>query len=598
MSILLTVPVLLASLCSSPTGLQDPLETSRRWYELRDIVEAARLDPSAGVDLRTHLSSAWLDQFEPSGMLDLDGERASMDAEELLEFVRAALLGAPDVEVDWIAAHAGRMALVANERAHEVAAQTLDVLREATAEAVTVDIFRIDGDQIPATTGSHLGAEAAAELVAAIPGTLVARERVRMGIPAAVSDAEWATVLYDYDVEVAQFVVASDPTVTIIRSGLEVAVRVDRAADGRRFVVRAWGRDGTLDGKPRTLKIESLGNAPIELPRVRTSLWTASAILEPGGALAIDHDGGGETALVVRVAADGRHPVPSESVIPLGELGLTPMRVAIPELEVVAPSGGHSAADDAGVFRAAPWEVEALPSSYATEIIQSELREGRAAILDSRVVLFDPTLPGDELRASVDALRRELGISTIGVDVRYDFVPAAELTRVLEDGGPLAFASKAKHRLLGSVVENDSLLLVGGVESAYLQDFDIQVAQAAVIGDPIIGGFFEGFALWCAPFRTPGGGISSWFEVRAQGGDEAIRGVATSIFVRNEKGDPSGPTPEGTFEERLWIELPVTHRASTRTRIQARDGDWSLVAARRVAETDRALVVVARMSAK
>ena len=115
---------------------------------------------------------------------------------------------------------------VETNRFHDVAARTLDAFREATAEAVTVDIFRLDGEQIPAAAGSHMSAEAAAELVAAIPGTLIARERVRMGIPAAISDAEWRTVLYDYDVEVAQFVMGSDPTVTIIRSGLEVAVRV------------------------------------------------------------------------------------------------------------------------------------------------------------------------------------------------------------------------------------------------------------------------------------------------------------------------------------------------------------------------------------
>ncbi|MEM9379358.1 MAG: hypothetical protein AAGB93_05350 [Planctomycetota bacterium] len=572
---------------------RDPPEPIRRWYDVRDVLSASRWDPENLVDMRPHLSSAWIHLIHEHRLLTHDGG-ATLELSDLLECVRGALWANPEAEVDEIEGHAGRVVLVANETAHAVAARTIEVLREATAEAITVDVYRLDDDRIPRTTGSHLGAEEASRFVASAPGSLVARERVRFGAPATIADAEWTTVLYDYDSEVAQFVSSYDPIVTVVPSGIEIAVQVDRAADGRQFVVRTWGRDGAIDGKPRRLELESMGNAPIELPRVQTSLWTASAILEPGGALVVDHDGGGRSALMVRVAADGKVPAENENVLPLGELGLTHMRLGLPDLGVAEPSGGLPVKEVTSPFEEPPWGYEVPPSIFVLDALKRVLDEGSASVLGARALVFGPSPGQDEIRAGIDAARKELRIGTIEVDVRYDLVPLTELAGVL-DGGPAAFAAAAGERLLGSVVENDSLLLVGGVEWAYLHDYDIQVAQSAIVGDPIIHGVFEGIALWCAPFRTPEGRVSSWFDVRAQRSDEMLRGLATSITVLDEEERESPPGPLGTYEERLWIELPVTHRASVRTRVEAREGEWALVAARHVAETDEALVVVARM---
>lgn len=597
------LPLLAASsfvvpLCTWWPGPQDGEEPRRSWYDVRDIVESSRVDPYAVVDLRPHLASLLLEDLEPSGSPQLDELRVSLDAIDVSDVVLRSLHVAEGVEVESTAVHAGRLVVVGNAEAHAVVGRTLDVLRRATAEGVRVDVHRLRTGQVAGGAWSCLGAEAAAECLAGLPGTLVARERVRLGLPATLGDTEWSTVLYDYDVEVGQFVVGADPAVSIVHSGLEVAVRVDRAADGRRFVVRTWGRDGGLDGEPRTLRLESLGDAPVELPRVKTSLWTASGIVEPGGALVVEHGGGEYGALIVRVAADGRVPATTGDIVPLGELHLAPMRLPFPVLSRVAPSGGWDPEWNMSPLGPASWDHEPYASSLATESIPDGLEGGGALFLDSRLLLFDPGLATDGLRADLDGVRADLGVSTIGVDVRYDYVESAQAAEVLADGGAAGFAQRARHRLLGSVLEGDTLVLMGGRESAYLRDHNVQLAQAAVIADPLIDIFFEGLALWCAPILTPEGRVASWFEVQAQESDAAIRGVATSMFVRAEKEGETGLPPEGRFEERLWIELPVAYRATARTRVIMDPDSWTLVAARRMAGTERTLVVVARMMAQ
>lgn len=575
---------------------QDPDDHVRRWYDLRAIISTS-VTVETLIDLRLHLESAWIDALEPDFYDIPTGPEQILHMHESLEAIAAAVDAAPQADVADLTLHAGRLLVVGNEAAQDTVERAIEALHSAVSDTVSIELYRLDGDRIPLTTSAVLGAGAASELIARLGDSPVAVETLRTGRRARLGDSAVTTFLADYDVEVAQYMKAADPVVSVLATGIEVGVRVDRAADGRRFIIRTWGRDGAIDGPIRVLRLDAIGGAKIELPRVSTSLWTASAIVEPGGALVIDHDGGGRSALILRIPASGVTVTP-HALIPLGELSLPPMRPMVHELSAATPSGGAPRLENKGEFEFVQWDDDYTLASLVEDALDNILANGVARMFGSALLLSAPETDTREAREAVDALQMELAIGTITVDVRYGYVAPRDVGPVLNEGGAAAFAETATGRLLGAVIENDALLLVGGTESAYLQDHDIQIAAGVMVPDPIVAGFFEGIAIWCAPVRLGNDGVIAWFDVQAQASDGTPRGIKTSIFVPSAGVQGDAARTLGTFEETLAIELPVTHRATARTLVESRDGEWTLVMARQLPGTERMLVVVARMNVR
>ena len=594
----LVATVLAIPLCHVPASTQDPDEPVRSWYGLRDIVEAMR---PGGLEMQTserHLPLPWEDIYQPDGLLDSAAEAEPLSSADLVELVRYALEESPGVEVEQVEAYRGRLLVVGNGRAHELARGTLDVLRRTLTETFCVDVYRLDGEQIPPTTEGMLSPGAATELVAKFPGALVARERIRAGFPREFTSVRTPALLHDYSINLARSSMAADPEVALVRLGFEVTLRMDRAADGRRIVMRVRGTDNALDGQPRTFGVDSLGGASIELPRVRTSQWASSGVVEPGGALVVDHDDGGASALVVHVQAERPQGERNRDVIHLGELTLPPMRYGLPFLEGVQPSSGLFPPEEEPPFHQARWDHGTWLRRLAPELGDEDQLDWPTFFSRSRLLLFPGGPDRGAIRSGIDRRRRDLNASTISVDVRYDYVPAAELRNVLDGAGATAFAAQAKGRLLGSILEGDALLMLGGVQSAYLQDFDLQATYRAVAADPIVRNLFGGIAVWCDPLTTPTGQITSWFEVQAQAIEPEMRIVETGAHFVAERGEGSRPGGDGPKGELLRIELPTSHHARQRVRIEARPGQWEVAVARRLGDTDLALVVVVKMVAR
>jgi hypothetical protein len=285
-------------------------------------------------------------------------------------------------------------------------------------------------------------------------------------------------------------------------------------------------------------------------------------------------------------------------LIPLGELVLPPVRPLVHELSAATPSGGAPRIENKGAFEFVQWDDDYTLASLVEDALDDILGNGVARMFGSALLLSAPETDTQEARGAVDALQKELRIGTIAVDVRHGYLAPADVAPVLIEGGAAAFAETATGRLLGAVIENDALLLVGGTESAYLQDHDIHIAAGVMVPDPIVAGFFEGIAIWCAPVRSGSDGVTAWFDVQSQASDGTPRGIKTSIFVPSAETHSDAGHTVGTFEETLALELPVTHRATARTLVESRDGEWTLVTARQLPGTERMLVVVARMNVR
>ncbi|MEM9379449.1 MAG: hypothetical protein AAGB93_05810 [Planctomycetota bacterium] len=567
-------------------------ETTTRWHDLRPILSAS-VGTQPGIDLRLHLTSSRIDDLEPDHHDLPIGADAALDEDGCVQAIVNAIRAEEAAELQGVTSRGGGVEIVGNDAAQRVAREAVEALRAAALDSVVVEVYRLRDADLANEPLSVIDRGRTAALLDRIDPRAAYRQSVRIGRSAGLGDQEVTNFLHDHDVEVAQGAVGVDPVVSSLRTGFEVGLRVERASDGSGFLVRTWGRDGRVDPEMRTIELASLGSAPLDLPQVATSLWTSSALLEQGGAMLIDHDGGGAEALLLRIAPGAPSPTP-RSVLPLGELGIRPMVPAIPRVGTASPSGGWPRGRDE--FMDGAGSRRSFQPNLAAAM--DEIQAGRAVRFGSSVVFARPSAITDELRAAVEDRRASLPVRTVAVEVRYGTLPSKDATTALGADDLASLAATLSGRLLGSGLENDGVLLVGGTEFAYLKDHDVRIAAGSVIADPVVDAAFEGIAVWCMPMVGPEGGVlSAWLDVQVHAPTAGTRDVTTSSY-RAAPGDGSkdAPAMTGAFERDLAIELPVTRRAASRTLVETESGAWTVVSTRPLSGSDETLVVLTRIT--
>ncbi len=562
-----------------------------RWLDLRGTLAAGRAS-FPGIDLNTHLVTAQIDSLEPSRR-DLDlGPEAGLGAGDLTPILNAAIGLAPDHVPEVFAL---RRRVTGTEAQLAEAQARLDAVRAILAQTVDVEVFQFDGTLLDPDAGSILDAEAAATLVARMGGANISRRAVPIGRAFRFAEASIVSFLADYDVEIAQGALGPDPVVSIIHDGLEVALRVDRAADGRRWLVRVWGRDGDLQRSMRTVELGAIGGSPLELPRMDTAVFTSSALLDSGALLVIDPQGSEGSTLAVRVSTRPGAAVPA-SLVPMGDALASPMRCGPLELAFAQPSQGYRLRhdDDFGGTSGARVRGDDTRTLLAAALGREPLA-GEVTQLGSDLFVPGADDAAAETRAALRALGTELSGRTVTVDLRHAVVDAARAASVRTPEGLQEFVESAPGRRLGSAYEQDALLLLGGREATYLQDHDVQVAAGAALMDPIVRVLFEGLSVWCQPEAEADGRVTAWFDVSSHLPAASMRQLSASNYAAREgDGSTNLPLTSGRFHRQLPIELPETHRVSGRTLVEAQAGDWALVLAQPFGSSSRTLVVAVR----
>lgn len=563
------------------------LDQVTHMYDLRSILAA---DAPVLHDLNTmlHKSSAWLECLEPETYDPGLGDHASLDAAEIVDLLKLASRGADgDARFD---VRSGWLRVLATAEGHEVVVEAVELLRSAAQESIEVEVYRLDDDRIPIGTPAILDLRSAETLLGAVDDTLVCRQTIPLGRNVRVGDGAIIAYLSDEDLE-GWWTHACDPTVSIVRAGLELGVRVDRASDGESFVVRGWGRDGGPLPAIDASRTEGRVPRTIETLTVPTSQFIGSAILPPGGALLLDHDGGHHGAVIVRIrsAVDGGAP---DGLTPLGMLALPPFRRRPPLGGEAEPSSGllywldDSALDE--------WcsDNETLRRHYEGPGRAPD-QPGLPPKFGSSALSGLPGYRDGASREALDGLRTCVQIRTVALEVRYDLVERGGLESVVDEETLDVFAASAGGRLLGTAIDGDSLVLVGGRERAYLHDLDIQISNSGTSPpDPTVSAIFEGVSLWFAPVLRPNGSVAAGIQFRMRRSPGEFRSIETSTYLAEV--EKKGRLVDG-FVRSHPIRLPRVQRADSRTMIDAPPGQWTLVTARPLAGSGETLVVVARM---
>ena len=569
---------------------------SVRWYDVRSI--PTPLDTGEpGVLMGLPITTAKHDDLEPDSYDVPLPEDVALDLQRVLDAVERAIEADPESAVDAIDLFNGRIRVTGNERAQERAARAVSALQALANDAARVEVVELAVDLVPPGVGPLLSAVEAASLLDRFTEQPSLIAAAPMGRRTILGGARTTTFLAEYDVEVAQAVMIADPVVSVLRSGLDVGLRLDRASDGRRVVLRAWGRDARLRTPMRKRAQDGFAGAEIELPEADAALFAGSALVEPGGGMLI-RCGGTADAVLIRVLPDGGGGLPAESIA-VGEHLVGSMRPDPPYFTPAEPSRGWSPPDESLAEATRPWESDTVSAfDFADRVLGLHRIANGLISLGGTALYMGPDDRRSELRTGFDEYGAAAPVHTFAVEAAHGILSAEEAAALAASGDVTGFVRGAT-RVQGAVLEGDSMVLLGGTEAAYLKDYDAQIANGSAIHDPIVSAVFGGFSLWASPIdATESGGMRAWIDVQRQTVEDTLREIPISNFRADDPdSDDSGSRVSGTYTTDLTVELPDTRRASARSVVSLEPDVWSLVTVQPMASDGRCLVVAARARA-
>ncbi len=604
---------LLALLALTPTvrsqnAHSQPGAAEVRFYDL-DFLRSLAVDQLEGVNMNLHLHSSFLHELEPNWYGVGVASRIPLSAADVTTALEGALGGA--VSKDSIRLFAEGYSLRAE--GHGESLDTLDRLLDQLAgtllRGLRIELYSLApraSDQAAGASDapSQLSASQADEWIGGGRAELVALERGCLGKRLVLGRESFRGSLYDYDVEVATDAQTTDPAVTVLREGYHMGALVERSAGGGLFL-RTWGRRGAvLDS--REVLLPSYGGGALEMVSEATNMIVGSGLIEDGGALLVGRQGAGSGMWLVRVRMDAPLEGAAETypgvLVPMGELTAAELLVAEPQLPFAEPSGGWSRAggslasqlNDRGSGRL---DTSALVDQLLA--IQESMKFGGAVqVLGSQLWVSGSADLAAETLGLVERLRTSGARSAFELSLRYDLVSSGQLPALLAQGDAEAFAASLPHRLQVNGILSDTAMVVDGVEHFYLKDMDVETAEGAAAGDPIVGNRFEGVALWAHCSRGPRGKLCTWIDFQYQE-DGPMRTAAIPTWTPLAAASTGGePTPHGFYDLGTSIELPSTRRAGFRSMLSVPAGAWQLLGVQRLPGTDRALVAGLRVTSR
>jgi hypothetical protein len=324
----------------------------------------------------------------------------------------------------------------------------------------------------------------------------------RIGQRTLLETNEAASMVMDYDVEVAQSAQIPDPKIRLLVAGQGCELVTTRFRDGK-LGVRVASDQTTQDGPPRLFSVASRDargkteQGRIQLPKIHHVHHETSAMLGDGEALLFGLGDGSEAVYCLRLRRPTAIPMPSGSGWSWVTAG---------ELVGPSPQAPHVRL----VLRSSEDERPFLPARAEAS---SRVLDERALVdrLHTLLHLDDGTdslrwLPGAVLQIrAADAQRKaaqELiallssGVRQLTVEVRYGRLGAADAAAIADGTMDAAtLVGKLTGSYLTSCLLQDGFSVLTGIEQAYVKDYDVEIASDSSVPNAIIGQLFAGISL-------------------------------------------------------------------------------------------------------
>lgn len=539
-----------------------------RMHDVRALDAASRVTWPL-VHLNLPLRTTFLDRLEPAGW-DIDEDFRLSLADAGWPRVFEALAAGDEAE-DLVvrAERAGYVQIEADEAGHAFVERALASLEARLLRPVRVELIRLDGSGADDGAGAILTAAEVDALLAGGGASRVAATTTGLGKPAHLGEVDRRSVLFDYDVEVAQEAGTGDPQVSAVPDGPEFGALVLERPNGG-LHLRVWGRN-TIRGESRTVRGE---RAAVLLPACRSDLVAGSGLIEPGGGVLLGGRGADARAWLVRVVV----PPAAESglpYVPLGRLLATPLQREPLWVGQAPISGGWMPPDEDFLEGEPPYsDPELVDMLFAAEGAVDE-RDPWTVAAGGVLVQGSAELVA-RTRTRLDEWETALG-GAAAVELRVGSV-AAEAAATSDLA---ALAERLPARWHGAAVEGDTMLVVSGAERMMLVDHDVEIAHGSVAVDPIVDSLFAGTTFWCRPSATRDGGMHLWFDLRVveHGPLESV-GVDFGGYFPDDDDDasplPTPPEQRVHFALTRTLELVEQRRVGTRGQLVVAPGEWAV----------------------
>ncbi len=563
-----------------------------------------------------------LGAFDPGGVEQAQTEWEPFTVEQLADLVRR------DVQPEgWAAGNevqtlAGALCVRAPAEVQEAVARLLAGLASSIGPQVQVDVRRVRvsaalfAKLAPAGPLDERRVKAIQEALAAKTDAVAAGEsRVTAfsGQRVHVKSATTVAYIRDYDAQIAQESAMADPVPADVQEGVLVDVRPLVSPDGKSIAIECRLRSASL------LSMETFDTGTpllgaVQLPEIETtSLMTNVVVPDRGLALAgaallpAERREKGIRYEVLLVSATLLGPPPSapprDGSKPIRVIDVGYLVNAYPDFPGPDVSLATSVDGAGASFTMGP-EPSPLPMpADLVALVSGQVAPG-TWIADH---ILEPTSGRIIAKNSADAmaqldrflldLARPVGRS-VSVEVRFLAVDAPSLAALSAEDGPLTsgmpdVSDEQVAKVLARAQAEDGVREVGvgmacGLAgrrfsistlrtTAYVQDYDVQIATKSKIGDPVVGALTVGTVLDVRPQVSPDG-KSILLDLRPVHAE-----AAGSVDALDTRSGDIGK-----------IHLPSVRSHETRSSLLVRDGQWRVVGLGGHGEDGGAIVVLVR----
>ena len=515
---------LIAAAAATTMFAQEPVKTESRFFDVSALL--ARPLGAAQVEWQGPIYRAFR-QNRGSGESEGEGAGEEMSVEWLTNTIR--LVGGTSWEEEGRSISlvgGGRILLVRQtpEMLDAVGAAVAE-LSAANATEIAVEVLVVEAGHAAVAgfigAGGVMGAQSFEALrggkdqgmrvVGSISGTIADGRAMRLDQVRAV------TVCGDVDVEVAQSAQISDPRLQLLEIGARLHVAATLLDDGR--IALAIGGQIADDLKIETFTSGAPQVGKMQLPSVNVGLIRAAGAVASGEALIVGGIGGeGQSRRFLAIRADirgrktaGAAVSESVRVYPIGHL--TGSSRFLPPLSMGISSGDHGGGEDVGNR---PFDGLWYEDSSAA-ISPDQLVDMIRNLVTPSAWEEDPKLQlnyearrlivagGQAQHQGIKALLGKLSAMRhryVNVGVTVVATPRSALATLRSGGNDqwirqVVRAPESSRRFTASVAVqmNAPAGLAVGRETAYVDDYNVEIAQAATIADPAIETVFGGLSL-------------------------------------------------------------------------------------------------------
>ena len=574
---LLIVTCLLLALVAAPALAQEPSLAVRSFDGMALLTRSFMETPfDGGLPLRA---------VYHSGDDDRDGHFL-LEPEQLVDLIRENIAYESwDQDGRWLELSSGKIIASNTPEVLSQVAKFIDYVGKAVGRRTVLEIYRLPPTALVNGATHELGASETKDILDQSGVSLVGRMDVPDGPVARLRTGSGTSFIGDYEVEVAESATISDPVRYVAPEGLDFRVRALAGPSGQ-SLLQIVLRSGSLS-KMQTTTSAAPGLGQIQLPTSDSFVASATGLVSSGGSVLLGAGNGRQHEIyLVRASwkAEPQGIIPGLQIVPLGALAATSMALSAPRLGDEQLSAGPIYPWGDEVEPRCLIEVDRLIELTKSTVNPAWDEEAHRRIdpLHHRfmVIRAEPEQTR-KARAIIERMHATMA-RNITVELRAGIVTSKAARQAAAEGASESLMASLSTQAMTTTIPNHDFRVILGTETAFVKDYDVEIAKNSVAFDPIISTLFSGL-VWTG---------------RADPMQDGRIGLAGTMINRTRKNSLerfSVPHPLEDKKSAAVLHIPRAGQSQRQLREVLDRDQWTLLHVAAIPGGDESLVVMVRV---